>query len=84
MWTDIYLKANNQAELEAALPPEWLEQLYGTSFALDIPGVLYDAAGHPRPGYHANLRLLNGVQLPPALAALVIDEPSHPYRVFAG
>lgn len=89
MWTDIYLKANTQAEILAALPDAWMAegepQCFGPTFALDMIGTLYrqtETGLEALEGFHANLRLKD-TPLPPDLEAFVIGAPTYPKRVFA-
>ncbi len=87
MWMDFYVKAQDKATFEAALPVGG----FGTDVVLDVmgdlsvpevrdeEGTLLQAA-HNVAGWHVNVRCLNG--LPPSLEAFVIDEPMNPKRYF--
>lgn len=81
--TDIYLRAPDEDTLLAALEEAGLVGEASTRHALDMIGSLYADDGEKRPGFHANLRLLDPIDLPEALTALVIYPPVTPSRVWA-
>ncbi|NBX86086.1 MAG: hypothetical protein EBQ80_02435 [Proteobacteria bacterium] len=87
MWTDYYLKYANEAEMMAALPAEWVlfnGGYYENHVSLQVLGVLHrDDTGEALSGFHANLRLAEGVALPAALGPFVIVPPAQPKVVFA-
>lgn len=90
---DIYLKAENRDQLMAALMgcnfPFQDGEIIPTThdYALDEVGVLVDEEGNQKPGYHANLRVMNGpfgdsVLEELAEADVVITPPATPDRVW--
>jgi hypothetical protein len=91
-YTDYNLKAPNQFVYEALVPESgW------TGVTLDPIGTIYRETGEtttnengwPVPvveatdGYHINVRVEQGVELPDALKPFLIEIPKHPKRVFA-
>ena len=93
--TDLYLHAPDEATLAAALPmlrttgeDGWIES--SPWHALDAGFVVFEGDAddrRPVPGYHANLRVLDGA--PDAAALLAAagpfrTEPATPQRTFAG
>lgn len=80
---DIFLRAPDEETLLAALQEAGLAGEASTQHALDLIGVLHDDEGEALEGFHANLRLLEPLTLPDALADLVIDTPNTPRRVWA-
>ncbi|WBV42713.1 hypothetical protein [Pseudoroseomonas cervicalis] len=91
MWTEpIYLRFANQADWEAACadaPPCAAISVVGTIFEDGEP-IGTDDSGEPifacraLPGWHVNLRLPAGAELPQAWAAAVIS-PNAPRRVWS-
>lgn len=85
MWRDVYVKAAGAAEIMAALPESWKDAagqpvLQGLDYALDVVGELVDQQGGT--AWHLNVRLRDGVALPPALVAFEL-EVEQPKRQFA-
>lgn len=97
MWTDVYVKAADKAAFEAVCPwmgEDGLPVTEGPDFSMKVVGPLvyggvWDAEGNvvTAPtvvaGWHVNLRLRDGVEVPPALLAFVIAAPAYPKVVFA-
>lgn len=84
MWTDYFLKFENEAEWLAVAPqdcnPQEMDiQVYGIFYRDDTPEGQEPVA---RPGYHVNLRL-RGIELPESLKPFAIEAPEHPARVYA-
>jgi hypothetical protein len=65
------------------MPEEW--QVPATmGHAIDVVGILYrNDTFEPLEGFHVNLRLPEGVDLPQELAVFVLPTPQMPKRVFA-
>lgn len=87
MWTDYYLKFDDEAAFMAVGATCGLVGDEGVieasmNHALDVVGVLYGLEGTPVAGWHINLRLAEELELDEGLAAYLIEEPEFPKRVF--
>jgi hypothetical protein len=80
---DLYLRATDEDTMLTALQEAELASEASAHHALDLIGVLYNDDGEELPGFHSNLRLLERIELPEALAVLIIDPPNTPHRVWA-
>lgn len=83
MWTDYYLKFEDEAEFLAAMR-DFYKAEASENHATDVVGTLFRFDTHEAlEGFHVNLRLRAGTSLPSAVAGFVIATPAHPKRVFA-
>lgn len=92
----LYLRADNESALFAALGDWWQDNHFNTGNpgdALVVIGTLYtqppvDEEGNfitppeALPGFHANL-MLHG-EIPASIEAIEIDKPAFPRFIFAG
>ena len=80
---DLYLRAPDKEAMLAALAEAGMAAEASERHALDLIGTLYNDDEEELPGFHANLQLLEQVDLPAVLQALIIDIPNTPRRVWA-
>jgi len=84
---DYYLTAPNEEMLRAAIPDGFLGvfDFIGTIYTLAIVDDEGNVTSEPTAvdGYHANMRLPEGVDVPESLNPYLINKPQYPKRVWA-
>jgi hypothetical protein len=98
MWTDLFMKAPNEAAFIAALPADLKDAETPITFtshtAMDVVGILYTNGTYSPegavlalpvaiPGWHVNMRVRAGFVLPAELLAFVMPVPNFPKRIFS-
>lgn len=83
MWTDHYLVFTSQEDYALSMPATWQDPASETH-ATDVVGTLFNhETGEANEGFHVNLRLQDGIELPAEIAVKRIPAPAFPKRVFA-
>jgi hypothetical protein len=93
---DYWLKGTDEADVQSALAAAGIPLLPTETSSYDLIGTIWvpgpdvDEDGNPipvpLPGWHANLRMRDKMTFPQrsALESILIPQPQHPVRVWAG